>query len=253
MENNLPIFKQKKLIYKGKFISYYIKEYEVKKEDKQPITIPYEVIEYNFHNNEKNEENNGFITKNKYNIYVVSILAIIKYSTKKPKILVIGNFRYPIEKFCLELPGGIIDKSDLSNDDFHKAIENACLRELEEETGYKGKFLNYSSGGELSKYNKGSLNKEEQLNIGSNIFTDPWKSCDNAIQCIIEIDGDNENNIKKQNLDESELIQVFEVEVENLMEFINTKIHKDNFACCTLLYNLALGINFNKFLKNEIN
>ena len=221
MENNLPIFKQKKLIYKGKFISYYIKEYEVKKNDKLS-TIPYEVIEYNFHNNDKNEENNGFITKNKYNIYVVSILPIIKYSTKNPKILVIGNFRFPIQKFCLELPGGIIDKSDLSNDDFHKAIENACLRELEEETGYKGKFLNYSSGGELSRYNGGKLNKEEQLNIGSNIFTDPWKSCDNAIQCIIEIDGDNENNIKNQHLDESELIQVFEVEVDNLMNFINT-------------------------------
>ncbi len=248
MEQNLPILKQKKLIYKGKFISYYIKEYEIHKEGKSPITIPYEITEYNSRNTENNEENNGFITKNKYNIYAVNILAIIKYSSKKSKILIIGNFRYPINKYCLELPGGIIDKADLSNNDFHKAIENACLRELEEETGYKGKFLNYSSGGILSTYNGGNLNKEEQLNVGSNIFYDPWKSSDNAVQCIMEIDGDKET-CKKQHLDESELIQVFEVEVDNLMEFINSKIQKDNFACCSQLYNFALGLNFNKIFK----
>ena len=248
MENNLPIFKQKKLVYKGKFISYYIKEYEVKKEGKPPYIIPYEVTEYNSRNNENTEENNGFITKNKYNIYAVNILAIIKYSSKKPKILIIGNFRYPLNKYCLELPGGIIDKSDLVDDNFHKAIENACLRELEEETGYTGKFLNYSSGGPLSGYSGGNLNKDEQLDIGSNIFYDPWKSCDNAMQCIMEIDGDNENKCKKQHLDNAEFIQVFEVEVDNLMEFINTKINNDNFACCTQLYNFALGLNFNKFI-----
>ena len=245
MEIKSPIFKQKKLIYKGKFISYYIKEYEIEKEGKK-IIIPYEVTEYNSRNSEKTEDNNGFITKNKYNIYAVNILAIIKYSSKKPKLLIIGNFRYPINKYCLELPGGIIDKSDLSNNDFHKAIENACLRELEEETGYKGKFLHYSSGGMLSGYNGGNLNQEEQLKVGSNIFYDPWKSCDNAVQCIMEIDGDNENNYKKQHLDESELIQVFEVEIDNLMEFIHTKIKNENFACCCQLYNFALGLNFNQ-------
>ena len=36
----------------------------------------------------------------------------------------------------------------------------------------------------------------------------------------MEIDGDNKDNHKKQHLDESELIQVFEVETDNLMEFI---------------------------------
>ena len=93
------------------------------------------------------------------------------------------------------------------------------------------------------------MDKEEQLKVGSNIFTDPWKSCDSAIQCIMEIDGDNENNCKKQHLDESELIQVFEVEIDNVMEFINTKINKENYACCCLLYNFALGLNFNKLFK----
>ena len=247
MQDSLPIFKQKKLVYKGRFISYYIKEYEVKKEGKPSIIIPYEVTEYNSRNSDNTEENNGFITKNKYNVYAVNILAIIKYTSKKPKLLVIGNFRYPINKYCLELPGGIIDKSDLSDDDFHKAIEKACLRELEEETGYKGKFLHYTSGGALGNYNGGNLTKDEQLNICSNIFYDPWKSCDNGVQCVMEINGDDENNCKKkQHLDDAELIQVFEVEVDNLMEFINTKIQKENFACVGPLYNFALGLNFNK-------
>ena len=134
MEQSLPILRQKKLVHKGRFISYYIKEYEVHKEGKPPIIIPYEITEYNSRNTEYNEENNGFITKNKYDVYAVNILAIIKHKSKKSKILIIGNFRYPLNKYCLELPGGIIDKSDLSDDDFHKAIEKACLRELEEET-----------------------------------------------------------------------------------------------------------------------
>ena len=247
MQDSLPIFKQKKLVYKGRFISYYIKEYEVKKEGKPSIIVPYEVTEYNSRNADNDEDNNGFITKNKYNVYAVNILGIIKYASKKPKILVIGNFRYPTNKYCLELPGGIIDKTDLSNDDFHKAIEKACLRELEEETGYKGKFLNYTSGGVLSNYSGGKLTKDEQLNLLSNVFYDPWKSVDNAVQCILEINGDDESNCKKkQHLDNAELIQVFEVEVDNLMEFINTKIQKDNFACCSQLYNFALGLNFNK-------
>ena len=249
MSKDLPLFKEKKLIHKGRFISYYIKEYELHKEGKPPIIIPYEITEYNSRNAEKNEDNNGFISKNKYNIYSVNILPIIKYSSKKPKLIIIANFRYPINKFCLEFPGGIMDKSDLLNDDFHKAIENACIRELEEETGYKGKFISYSSGGVFSGYNGNNLNKEEQLNICSNIYYDPWKSVDNAVQCIMEIDGDNKDNHKKQHLDESELIQVFEVETDNLMEFINNKIQKDNFGCCCQLYNFALGLNFNKFIK----
>ena len=87
MEVKLPILKQKKLIYKGKFISYYIKEYEIEKEGKPPILIPYEVTEYNSRNSEKDEDNNGFMTKNKYNIYSVNILGIIKYSSKKSKII----------------------------------------------------------------------------------------------------------------------------------------------------------------------
>ena len=123
MENNIPKFKQKKLVYKGKFISYYIKEYEVKKEGKPLMIISYEITEYNSGYSESREENNGFITKNKYNIYAVNILAIIKYSSKKPKILIIGNFRYPINKFCLDLPGGIMDKTDLSNDNFIKQLK----------------------------------------------------------------------------------------------------------------------------------
>ena len=66
------------------------------------------------------------------------------------------------------------------------------------------------------------------------------------MQCIVEIDGDNQNNCKNQHLDVSELIKVFEVEIDNLMEFINTKIKNENFACCCQLYNFALGLNFNK-------
>ena len=51
--------------------------------------------------------------------------------------------------------------------------------------------------------------------------------------------GKMKNKSKKQHLDDSEFIQVFEVEVDNLMEFINNTINNDNFACCTQLYNFV--------------
>ena len=144
-------------------------------------------------------------------------------------------------KYCLEFPGGFIDKSDSENDlNFSEAIKKASLRELQEETGYKGEFLSYSA----ILFNK--KNENQILNIESNIFFDPWKSADNAVQCFVKIDGDSTYNKKEQKLDEDELINFYEVDFDKLMEFINEKINKDGFGCSSQLYNFALGLNFNK-------
>ena len=91
---------------------------------------------------------------------------------------------------------------------------------------------------------------EDELKLGGNIFFDPWKSSDNAIQCIVEINEDEINNKAKQKLDSTEIIQVYEVELGKLMEFINEKINKEACGCTSELYNFALGLNFNKILNN---
>lgn len=43
-------------------------------------------------------------------------------------IVMINNYRYPVNRWCLELPAGFIDKGEKP--------EKAATRELEEETGY---------------------------------------------------------------------------------------------------------------------
>ena len=254
MENNsvsiTPIYKGETLLHKGKFISFYEKHFEIPKNDKQTQLISYEVSDYNARHCDENEENNGFAPKNKFNAYAVLIFPIIKYTNKKPKIIIIANFRFPLNKFCLEIPGGIIDKSDINNKNFHDVIKIAALRELEEETGYKGKFISYTAG---SPFVEKNISEDEKLKLSANIFYDPWKSSDCDIQCIVEIDGDEINEKtkdRKQHLDDAEIIQVFEIEIDNLMEFIHMKMSKENYGCSNQLYNFALGLNFNKLIED---
>jgi len=248
--SNLPKLKSKQLVYKGKFLSYSINNFEVHKKGQNPINIPYETIDYNSRIFDEKDIQNNFIGKNIYNIYATTIIPIIKYSSKPKKIIIISVFRYPQNKFCLEFPGGFMDKGDQPSggggSHFMEQVKIAALRELEEETGYKGNFICCTS-----KF-FGNNNIEDQLKLGGNIFYDPWKSADNSLQCLVEINGDDINCRKKeQNLDADEFIKVYEVELDNLMEFINKKMSEEGFGCSGELYNVAFGINFNKIFNNN--
>jgi 8-oxo-dGTP pyrophosphatase MutT (NUDIX family) len=64
------------------------------------------------------------------------IITIICHSSKSNRILVIKEFRIPINKYVIEFPAGLIEEGE--------TIEQAAIRELKEETGYKGKILRVS-------------------------------------------------------------------------------------------------------------
>ena len=249
MEENKPcnpILESKELKYKGNFLSYFVKNYKITSQNKlEPILIPYETVDYNSRCFSQDEMPNEFIGKNKYNIYAMNIIPIIYHSSQPKKILIVAIFRYPINKYCLEFPGGFIDKLDSENtNNFEEAIKKATLRELEEETGYIGEFLHYSS--KLLEHN----DKNIQLKIESNIFFDPWKSSDSSLECFVKINGDDINNKKKQKLDDTELIKVYEVELDKLLDFLKEKTNKDGFGCSSQLYNFALGMNFNIMINS---
>ena len=124
-----PLLESKELKYKGKFLSYFIKNYKIISKNKsEPILIPYETVDYNSRCFSQDEMPNEFIGKNKYNIYAINIIPIIYHSSQPNKILIVAIFRYPINKYCLEFPGGFIDKSDSENsNDFELTIKDNNL------------------------------------------------------------------------------------------------------------------------------
>ena len=125
----------------------------------------------------------------------VEVIALVKEQNlisdiNNLKIILIENYRYPVEKKVLEFPSGIIDhhefkeiealnnnisscedeneKLKLNNhhdEIFKKICINAASRELKEETGYHGKFNSFFS-----------LPNVNPLKIFENTFYDPWKS-----------------------------------------------------------------------------
>jgi ADP-ribose pyrophosphatase len=106
--------------------------------------------------------------KNEIGFDCVEMIALLKNKeTKITYLILIANFRPPVNKFVLEFPGGIMDDGNLE--------ENA-LRELKEETGYVGKISENS--------------------ISPILFSDPWKSNESCKSLVVEIDEDENKNPK---------------------------------------------------------
>ena len=207
-----------RLIHKGRFLSFVEKDYEITDNGKTS-KYSWETILYNIKSSNK-----------KVN-FAVCVIPIIKNTSK---VVIISNFRYAVGKKCLEFPSGIIDQSDSTeNEEVEDLIIRSCARELKEETGYTGIFRRTMT---LPK-----LNVSDGVNVLSSVYADPWKSVDCSIYCIFDVEP-KEND--KQELDECEIIEKYEVELDNLLEFITEKISKENYGCATDLYSFAFGYSF---------
>ena len=61
--------------------------------------------------------------------------------TPEKKLVLVNLFRFPVNSFCTELPGGCVDQNE--------TLEQAVLREFEEETGHRPKKVSPLCGGFL--------------------------------------------------------------------------------------------------------
>jgi ADP-ribose pyrophosphatase len=78
-------------------------------------------------------------TRGSSGVDAVAVLAIIRSKTNAFPLstVVIEQYRPPIDKFIIELPAGLVDEGETT--------EQAAIRELEEETGYKADKVIQSS------------------------------------------------------------------------------------------------------------
>ncbi|XP_054844255.1 ADP-sugar pyrophosphatase isoform X1 [Eublepharis macularius] len=66
----------------------------------------------------------------------VAIIPVLQRTLHYDCMVLVKQFRPPMGRYCLEFPAGLIDENE--------SPEDAALRELEEETGYKGDILECS-------------------------------------------------------------------------------------------------------------
>lgn len=105
-------------------------------------------------------------------------------------LILIKNFRYPINDYCIEFPGGMIDANE--------TVEQAATRELWEETGYTITQI---------------ISVEEAIQV------DPWKSDDTNTVVIGLIDGDAEINQNiSLHLDATERMDLLVIEWSKINE-----------------------------------
>ncbi|CAD8166456.1 unnamed protein product [Paramecium pentaurelia] len=149
----------------------------------------------------------------------VRVIPIVRYKNKPSKIIIVANFRPPIRKYCLEFPGGLIDKEGTPQ-------ENG-IRELKEETGYIATLNNYQHKDVITR-------------------TDPWKSNEYCYNYIVDIDGDSEFNQKpQQSLDLEENILVYELSLGKSLAEELQQLQKDkDYEISGQVWLFALGQQF---------
>jgi 8-oxo-dGTP pyrophosphatase MutT (NUDIX family) len=128
-------------------------------------------------------------------------------------MLLVQQFRPPVDAMTVELPAGLIDAGE--------SAEAAALRELKEETGFVGTVASRSS----------SLAMSPGLT-------------DEAVQLVVvHVDIDRpENRAPKQELEETEDIRVRRVPIMRLKEALDEMVGQEGCVPIMGLYTLAVGL-----------
>jgi 8-oxo-dGTP pyrophosphatase MutT (NUDIX family) len=254
-ENNSVNYIDSEDIYVGKYLRYTTKKYEIEKNGNKN-TIAWECV----------YRTNLADFKSVYGSEVIALMKNIP-GDSDTHILLIENYRFPVEKKILELPSGLIDPEEYGSleklyrsmqaevdehvkkgyqDSYDELLKEVAIksgqRELKEETGYTGTFQTFLT---LPKYNP--------IKLFANIFYDPWKCLENAAFSIFNIDMSmTENQNPVQQLDSCEVIKTHKVKLSELLDFISEKVENEGYGVSTHLYFLAVGLRFSDIVKNTL-
>lgn len=142
----------------------------------------------------------------------VIIVPILRYPDGSKKLVLVRQFRPPINGVCIELPAGLVDPND--------SIESCAIRELKEETGYVGKIRKTS-------------------NV---IWSDPGLTDANSKIVWIDVDMElDENKNPIPHWMDSEVIEVVQVDLKNLEKSID-EWHQQGYLIDAKVQTLLIGL-----------
>ena len=132
-----------------------------------------------------------YVSRNKCS-GAVAVIAVTKQTNS---LILIKQYRPPAEKYTIEFPAGLIENGD--------SAEETAIRELYEETGYIGKIKK----------------------ITPPAYSSPGLTSETISLAVMEIDEYSEENRNPvQHLEESEDIEVLNIKISDLGEFIERSV-----------------------------
>ncbi|KAF2846635.1 ADP-ribose pyrophosphatase-like protein [Plenodomus tracheiphilus IPT5] len=146
-------------------------------------------------------------------IDAVSIGPILHHPSQPPSTILVLQFRPPVNAMTVEWPAGLIDA--------HETPEQAAVRELYEETGYRGEVVSTSPA----------------------VVADPGMSSANMKLCMVDVFLEEGAEVPAQHLDEGEEIERLVVPLGELYERL-VKLDGEGYVVAAKLYHWAAGVRF---------
>ncbi|KAF6372207.1 nudix hydrolase 5 [Rhinolophus ferrumequinum] len=143
----------------------------------------------------------------------VTIIPVLQRTLHYECIVLVKQFRPPLGGYCLEFPAGLIDDNE--------SPEAAALRELEEETGYKGDVAEWSPA----------------------VSMDPGLSNCTTHIVTVTINGDEAENVRpKPKPGDLEFTEVISLPKNELLKRLEALVAEENLMVDARVYAYALAL-----------
>ncbi|XP_004087001.1 ADP-sugar pyrophosphatase isoform X2 [Oryzias latipes] len=153
----------------------------------------------------------------------VGIIAVLKRTLHKDCMVMVKQFRPPLGCCTLEFPAGLIDEGETA--------EMTALRELKEETGYRG----------------------EVVGVTPVTCLDPGLSNCTTQIVLVNINGDDGENIHPtQELGDGEFVEVILLPLDEIQTKINDLLQKEKIMVDSKVYIFAMGMAQAFFKPREL-
>uniref|UniRef100_A0A671XDM8 ADP-sugar pyrophosphatase n=1 Tax=Sparus aurata TaxID=8175 RepID=A0A671XDM8_SPAAU len=150
----------------------------------------------------------------------VGIIALLKRTLHKDCVVMVKQFRPPMGCYTLEFPAGLIDEGE--------SAEAAALRELKEETGYKG----------------------EVVGVTPVTCLDPGLSNCTTQIIMVNINGDEMENINPTQ--QLEFVEVILLPLDEFQTKIDQLLKKEKIVVDSKVYIFAMGMAQAFFKPREL-